>query len=79
MQLLERQHLTHRLARQLRPHQLRLSVACDTLDHGIAHQIVQPIQELPLLASCAIRLGQLPDSRLRLLAETATRQTTEQS
>ena len=72
--LLEWQNLTTHLARHLRSYQLRLSVVCDTLDQQVARQIVQPLQELPLLTGCAIRLGQSPNPRLRLLAETATRQ-----
>jgi hypothetical protein len=76
--LLEWQHLTSHLARYLNSYQLRLSVVCDTLDHQVAHQIVQPIKGLPLLTSCALRLGQSPTPRLRLLAETTTRHATGQ-
>jgi hypothetical protein len=58
----------------LTPSRLRLSVVCDTLDHAVAQSIVRPISRLPLLASCAIRLGQLPNHGLRRLAESTARQ-----
>jgi hypothetical protein len=62
----------------IRPYELRVSVVCDTLDYNTANQILAPIQHFPPLASCAIRLGQLPDSHLSLLAETAVRRLTGQ-
>jgi hypothetical protein len=64
------------LAAGLTPGRLRLSVVCDTLDYAAAQSIVRPISRLPLLVSCAIRLGQLPNHGLRRLAESTARQVT---
>lgn len=64
------------LAAGFTPGRLRLSVVCDTLDYAAAQSIVRPISRLPLLASCAIRLGQLPNHGLRRLAESTARQVT---
>jgi hypothetical protein len=51
-------------------------IVCDTLDYAAAQSILRPITRLPLLASCAIRLGQLPNHGLRRLAESTARQVT---
>ncbi|EXJ68389.1 uncharacterized protein A1O5_08181 [Cladophialophora psammophila CBS 110553] len=67
------------LAAQLTPGRLRLSVVCDTLDHAAAQQILLPLERLPLLKSCAVRLGQQPDHHLRRLAQTTVHQVTGHS
>ncbi|OAP54574.1 hypothetical protein AYL99_11022 [Fonsecaea erecta] len=62
------------LATRLTPGRLRLSVVCDTLDHAAAQRVLLPLSSLPLLKSCAIRLGQRPDHSLRRLAQTTVHQ-----
>jgi hypothetical protein len=66
------------LAIRLTPGQLRLSVVYNTLDHATSQLTLQSISKLPLLVSCAIRLGWWPDRNLRRLAETTIRQVTGQ-
>ncbi|KIW89974.1 uncharacterized protein Z519_09404 [Cladophialophora bantiana CBS 173.52] len=66
------------LAAQLTPGRLRLSVVCDTLDHAAALQVLLPLERLPLLRSCAVRLGQQSDHHLRRLAQTTVHQVTGQ-
>jgi len=74
----EWESLTKRLAKWLLPRRLRLSIVCDTLDCATARRILDPVQKLPLLAECAIRLGQRPNHHVRLLTETAVRHLTGQ-
>ena len=64
------------IATHLTISQLRFHLVCDVQDFETARQVVKPLTDTPLLADCAIRLAQKPDSSIQLLArETAIRAT----
>jgi len=68
-----------RLALNICPGKLKLSVVCDTLDYATAKQITEPLLDLPHLSECSIRLGQIPDACLKDLAQEAVYQLTAQA
>ncbi|KAK7217034.1 hypothetical protein V2G26_005037 [Clonostachys chloroleuca] len=57
-----------RLASCLVPGRLNLEFICDVGEFATAEKFMQPLQALPQLKSCAIRLGRHRDAQLRSLA-----------
>ncbi|CAG9978474.1 unnamed protein product [Clonostachys byssicola] len=57
-----------RLASCLVPGRLNLEFICDVGEFATAEKFMQPLQALPQLKSCAIRLGRRRDTDLRSLA-----------
>ncbi|MCJ1259163.1 hypothetical protein MMC24_006999 [Lignoscripta atroalba] len=62
--------LADRIATNIQPSRLKLSLICDTINSDTAKDTVEPLIKMPTLAECAIRLGQAPNLELRRLAET---------
>ena len=64
------------MATHLKTSQLQLHLVCDVEDIETARQVVKPLMDTQLLADCAIRLAQNPDSSIQHLArDTAMRAT----
>ena len=62
------------LAPHISPGLVTLSVICDTKDLDTADQVVAPLSQLPLLRTCAIRLGEHSNWRLYEIARAHTAQ-----
>jgi len=75
----EWKRVTARLALNICPGKLKLSVVCDTIDYATAKQITKPLLELPHLSEFSIRLGQLPDASVKNLAQDVVYQLTAQA
>ncbi|VUC23554.1 unnamed protein product [Clonostachys rosea] len=67
-------NLCHRLASCLVAGRLNLELICDVGDLATAQQFVDPLQDLPKLKSCAIRLGRQRDTHLLSLARSTVSQ-----
>ena len=79
----EWERLCKHIAASIQPSRLQLCLICDTRDCETAKMIVQPLQHLPRLLACSIRLSTKCNPKLRDLAERTalqlTGRTTEQS
>lgn len=60
------------LASNVAAGQLGLTLICDVDNIDIAKRILQPLEKIPQLKSCAIRLGRNRNDELRSLASTAS-------